>query len=516
MKIENVCIVGGGSSGWMTAAVLSKWLPKVKVTLVESPDIGTIGVGESTIGHFNKFLKMLDLKDEDWMPHCNATYKTSIKFTDFRESGSVFHYPFGRYDMTDAPLGMMTWFELAARDPENFPPESFAKFFHSSVDMIDANKITLEANKIRGFFPETDLAYHLDATAFGQFLKNRFCENVNHIQDTIKIISQEDNGNISQLGLESGLILQDFDLFIDCSGFKSMLLEGIMKEPFESFKDVLPNDRAVAAQIPYENKDTEMKSVTNCTALSSGWVWNIPLYHRIGTGYVYSSQYQSKESAEKEFRAHLGERGDYAVVKHIEIKNGIHKRAWVGNVVGVGLANGFIEPLESTGLMLTHETILYLVRTLMQRNCVVSQYNIDGFNFAVRDAMEGFRHFISLHYALSPRDDTPYWKAVSEREFDKTVAHYGSAKVMKANTSVDLAYRFNESMLLDENMGGLPYIVAGMGMNPINELEIVFRDAGTMIEGAAKTYFDHKAKNLEIIDTLDTHYQYLKKNIHKD
>lgn len=516
MKIENICVVGGGSSGWMTAAILQKWAPKIKVTLIESPHIGTIGVGESTIGHFNKFLKMLGLKDSDWMHRCNATYKTSIKFTDFREKGSVFHYPFGRYDMTDAPLGMMTWFELAARDPIKYPPETFAQFFHSSVDMIDANKITLEKDVIRGFFPETDLAYHIDATAFGQFLKERFCDDVTHIRDTIVDVKMTADGSVGCLLTDGGLQLEA-DLFIDCSGFRSMLLGNVMQEPFASFKTELPNDRAIATQIPYIDKDSEMASVTNCTALSSGWVWNIPLYHRIGTGYVYSSQFLSKEEAEAEFREHLGERGKDCEVRHIEIKNGIHERAWVKNVVGIGLANGFIEPLESTGLMLTHESLLFLVRTIIQRDGVVNQFNIDSFNFSVRDAMEGFRHFISLHYALSPRNDTPYWKHVTENvQFDEQMGMYNTPKTPHQNASIDMAYRFNTSMQLDEQMGGLPYIVAGHGMNPVNVLEISLNDRGPMLVGIEDKYVKQKAINKDVIDKLLTHYQHLKQFIHKD
>lgn len=512
MNIKTVCILGGGSSGWMTASILSKHAPWLKVVLVESEKIGTIGVGESTIGHINTFMRMLGLKDQDWMAECNATYKGSIKFTDFREKGSVFHYPFG--DFVNTQNEIMHWFKTAVE--KDLAPETFASFFRPAVQMIEQNKLTTTAGVIKSFDPDKHLAYHMDAGLFGEFLRKKFCQNVeHHIDDVVEVTSS--NKGIEKLITKS----KEFtaDLFIDCSGFKSRLLEGALSEPFISFKDSLINDKAIATHIPYIDKESEMELATNCTALSSGWVWNIPLYQHIGTGYVYSSKFATPEEAEAEFRQHLGKRGETAEVKHISIKNGIHKRAWVKNCVAVGLSNGFIEPLESTGLMLTHETILFLIRTLIQQKGRVTSFMRDSFNFAVRDTMEGFRQFIAMHYALSPRNDTPYWNYVTnEIEYDKPLAYFDSPENPRRNTMLDTAYRFMISGEVTDSMGGLPYIIAGMGLNPCSKLEQVIHNYDPSVENLEyyvyEMYQDRVKATNEAIQKLPSHYEYLKQNIY--
>jgi tryptophan halogenase len=410
----------------MTAAAIAKKLPNIKLTLIESPNIPTIGVGESTIGHINNFFALLDLKDEDWMPHCNATYKTSIKFIDFRENPKeephTFHYPFGIFDVSDKPRNVMDWFLYKAEHPE-LDPKNFAEFYHDAILMTDANKMTKnEDHLIRGFRFNQDTAYHMDATAFGVYLRDNICKpsGMTHILDEIVIddIEFKDNGKIAKIGTQNSGYLEA-DLFIDCTGFRSLLLEQVLGTEFISFHDTLLNDSAIATTIPYIDHDKEMENYTSCTAIESGWVWNIPLWHRIGTGYVYSSQFATKEEAEEQFRRHLksnrmifpdATRADEAEFRHIKIKHGVHKQAWNKNVVGIGLANGFIEPLESTGLMLTHEAIIKLVALLKMRNGHVTKYDVDLFNGAFQDQIMGFKDFISNHYALSYRNDTPYWQ----------------------------------------------------------------------------------------------------------
>ena len=175
MKVESVVIVGTGSSGWMTAALLSKMCPHLEIAIVEDPDGKPVGVGESTLGHFNLFLKLLDLKDEDWMPACNATYKNSIRFTNFREGkGEKFEYPFTtKWDQMFAPNGINTWSQWALMDPENFPPESFAELFTDNTFLAKYNRQTRdEENKLRSYNFNYDTAYHLDADLFGQYLRD--------------------------------------------------------------------------------------------------------------------------------------------------------------------------------------------------------------------------------------------------------------------------------------------------------------------------------------------------------
>lgn len=533
MKIKKVVIVGGGSSGWMTAAAICKQLPEIDLTLIESPNIPIIGVGESTIGHINEFLNLLGLKDEDWMPHCNGTYKTSIKFIDFRENPKEqphkFHYPFGLFDFTDKPRSIMDWFlnKLHNKEIDN---SNFAEFFHDSILMTDKNKMTKnEDGKVRGFDFRTDTAYHMDATLFGIYLRDNLClpNGMKHILDNVTGFSKKENGELSHITTENSGNLEA-DLFIDCTGFKSLLLEQAMGVEFMSFHDTLLNDSAIATIIPYIDKDMEMENYTSCTAIEAGWVWNIPLWNRIGTGYVYSSKFATKEEAEEQFRKHLAsnrmifpdaERAAKAEFRHIKIKHGVHKRAWEKNVIGVGLSNGFIEPLESTGLMLTHECITKVISLLKMRDQTVTKFDVDTFNYAFLEQILGFKEFISQHYALSMRDDTPYWKHVTENVNYSEAMNNFQPVILGANQ--DLANRLYRSRVFDNyGMSGIIYIAAGMGYNPVDSSKVEYQnlkynETNDMHKEVYSNWLEHKREVLEHIETLETHHKFLERTIHK-
>lgn len=535
-NIKSICIVGGGSSGWMTAAGIARMLPNIKLTLVESPNIPTIGVGESTIGHINQFLTMIGIKDEDWMPHCNATYKTSIKFIDFRENPTedphTFHYPFGLLDFSDKPRQVMEWF-LAAADRGDIDPSNFAEFYHDAVLMTNKNKLTKNEDfRIRGFNFNRDTAYHMDATLFGEWLRDNLClpSGMTHVIDTVDRVIQKGDDGIEKIITKEGKHIHA-DLFIDCSGFRSILLDQTLNEPFVSFHDTLHNDRAVATVIPYIDKQAEMENYTSCTAIDAGWVWNIPLWNRIGTGYVYSSKFATEEEAEAQFRKHLksnrmifsdAERADTCELRHIKIRHGVHKRAWVKNVVGIGLANGFIEPLESTGLMLTHEGIVKLVSTLIMRKGKVSKYDVDLFNFGFQEQIMGFKDFISQHYALSMRSDTPYWKEVSgNTTYSRTMTSVANLAGLNhdVQSSTDLGYRLHRSRNFDTSMGGIIYIAAGMGYNPVESNYLRHSDIGMMESTEVRkpvydAWLQHKQEVLQHIETLPTHYEFLQTTIY--
>ena len=536
-NVKSICIVGGGSSGWMTAAGITRLCPNIKLTLVESDVIPTIGVGESTIGHINQFLVMLGLQDEDWMAACNATYKTSIKFIDFRENPKEephkFHYPFGIFDFTDKPRGPMEWF-LARADNPAIDPQNFAEFYHDAILMTDQNKMTRnEDHRVRGFNFAEDTAYHMDAALFGNWLRDNVClpAGMTHLIDTVEHVVQREDNSVEKIITKDGNHIHA-DLFIDCSGFKSILLDQTLNEPFISFNDTLLNDRAVATVIPYIDQEAEMENYTSCTAIEAGWVWNIPLWNRIGTGYVYSSKHATEAEAEAQLRRHLksnrmmfpdADRADACEFRHIKIRHGVHERAWEKNVVGIGLANGFIEPLESTGLMLTHEGIVKLCSTLLMRDGVVSNYDVDLFNYGFQEQIMGFKDFISQHYALSLRNDTAYWKEVSgstkySRAMNSTINLAGLDHDVKSST--DLGFRLHRSRQFDNNMGGIIYIAAGMGYNPIEANFIRYQDRKVNESPAIRrpvydAWLKHRDEVLEHIKTLPTHYQFLKDNIYR-
>lgn len=523
-QINSICIAGGGSAGWMTAALLSKKCKNIKITLIESPNVPTIGVGESTLGHINKFLNMLELKDEDWMKQCNATYKSSIKFTDFRKPGTYFHYPFGEYDLSLTKNGIMDWFLHQAYNNNQDPVTDFAEFFIPQTLMTDRNKMSRnEYESIPGFSFPYHTAYHMDAEKFGQFLKNNIClpNGVSHIQDTIVDINLTNDGEISSIITENGLTLTA-DLYIDCTGFKKLLIEKTLGGEFIEFKDTLLNDRAIATKIQYIDKETEMHSVTNCTAIECGWVWDIPLYHRRGSGYVYSSKFSTQEQAEKDFKKHLalriGNKVEDLKFNHIKIRHGIQREPWLKNVCSIGLALGFIEPLESTGLLTTHENVIRLVSTLQRRNGYVNQLDKDGWNFAAREEMEGFKQFVSVHYGLSEREDTPYWKHVTNN-INYVKNHLDLIPEFRYN-NLGMIYDLNQTLhLSSETPDGKTFIIAGMGLNPMSNAvamlnEYRFPDVNNVWTGVVSDYKSRREKLIKHIDTLPTHYQFLKENIY--
>ena len=471
MKIQNIVIVGGGSAGWMSAAAIAYKCPNINLTLIESPKIGNVGVGESTLGHINKYMDLLDLKDEEWMKECSATYKTSIQFTDFKEKGYTFQYPFGNYKAYKEELG--DFFEVQKTYP-NITDLDFARSHSINALMAERNKMWSDRIDECGYDPKWDVAYHMDADAFGQYLKNRYCSKVRHIQDEVVRFQKDDDGNIERLMTEDGVVLSA-DLFIDCTGFASVLIEKTMGVEFQKFK-TLPNDSAVAARIPYENEEdkrNKMSCVTDCKALSSGWIWDIPLWSRLGTGYVYSSQFQTSVSAEEEFRQETGWDGE---VRHIKFRHGKHKKAWHKNVVAIGLSYGFIEPLESTGLLTTHENIMCLIHHLTMRSGYINQFSKDSFNRTADDSIQGLSDFVAIHYGMSMREDTPYWKYVTNK------------------------IKYNET----EEHEGLVYIATGMGIKrPVNRTFL------------PENITDH-IKDLEhLVQQMPHHYDFLKENIYK-
>ena len=382
MKNEKIIIVGGGSAGWMTAATLVKAFPQKDIILIESPNIKTVSVGESTLGHINHWLDFLDIKDEDFMPFTKASYKLSIRFEDFYKKGDGgFHYPFGEILENNFIGTKETWFYKK----KFFPKTSLSDYANNlSINMMLVNNNVLfknENKEIPLFDFKYHVAYHFDAIKFAEWLKEYYCKpkGVKHIVEEIKTIQTNEEG-IKTLNNKHSA-----DLFIDCTGFKSLLLGKTLKEPFCDYSNLLPNNKAWATSIPYKNKEKELKPYTNCTAIENGWVWNIPSWDKIGTGYVYSDKYVSDGTALLEFKKHLDKKGfDYShsEFNNIDMKVGIHKRLFVKNVCAIGLAAGFIEPLESNGLLSVHEFLLNLVNVLERGN--ISQWNRDNFNYSCK------------------------------------------------------------------------------------------------------------------------------------
>ena len=372
MQVKDIVIVGGGSSGWMTAAALDVLCPHVNVTLIEDPNQGVIGVGESSLQQIRRFISLLGLKDSDWMKDIGATYKTAISFNDFWKKGESWLYPFGSPDEMESKVPWMAWFVLNATKPEKYTNDTFATTFNPVASLTKYNKLTYDTTYWK---PWVDTAYHIDAIKFGQWLKNNVCKRVKHITGTVTGVIKKENGDIDCVVYKGKTL--SADLFVDCSGFKSLLLGEAMGVPFESFHyrdgGCLLNDKAISISVPHENPEKEVTNTTNCTALDNGWVWDVPLWERGGLGYVYSSDFISEDEAILELYNYLcrtrgKSRADKVNYKTIPFKMGKHKKSFVGNVIAVGLSNCFVEPLESTGLLVTHEQVIRLCNALSGRN----------------------------------------------------------------------------------------------------------------------------------------------------
>jgi tryptophan halogenase len=368
----------------------------------------------------------------------------------------------------------------------------------------------------------------MDAALFGQWLKNNICipAGMTYYSDECSEFVRDSNtGELDYIKTEKSGNLKA-DLFIDCTGFRSLLLEQTMGSEFYSFKPYgLKNDRAVATIIPYIDKEKEMESVTNCTAIDNGWVWNIPLWNRIGTGYVYSSDYATEQEAEEQFRKHLAsnrmvcqdaDRAKNAQFRHIKIRHGCHKHAWIKNVLGVGLSNGFIEPLESTGLLLTHFTITKMIAALQMREGHITCLDIDMFNNAVFTEVNTFKDFVAQHYALSNRDDTQYWKDAKNNTQYSEHLRDGIKDPWSTYNGMSNSIYINRD--INQDIGGILYIFAGMGYNPETKQHMNYVGHTAVEEfckEVAKNHWEErKAATLAKIAKLPSHYQFLEENIY--
>ena len=512
MKMNKIIILGGGSAGWMTAATMIKTFPDKEIILIESPNAPTVGVGESTIGGIRDWTKYLGIDDKEFLKHTDGSYKLSIKFTDFYRKGTEFHYPFGQPVIDGNHAKLNDWWFKKFLKPKT-PNSDYAECHFPQMALVNNNKLDYNKDNIIPFDFHKNTAYHFDATKFGVWLKEHYClpRGVKHIEEDIKDIKSDENGIVSLNGHSA-------DLFIDCTGFKSLLLDKTINEPFESYNDLLPNNSAWATKIEYNDKEKEIKPYTNCTAINNGWVWNIPLWSRIGTGYVYSDKFVSDEEALKEFKEYLGR--DDLEFKNIKMRVGIHERVFVKNVCAIGLSAGFIEPLESNGLYTVHDFLLKLVKVLKRGNDI-SQFDRDTFNISAKARFRTFAEFVALHYALSHRDDTPYWREIKEKQFDKTM-NIDYTRFIAGFTNLIINRMVQKKYYLDE---GISCIATGLNYFPLYIQDVLGYECQPKYDlNKTKENILDNMKHLDLqknrwydsVKNEKSLYDYLKDNIHND
>lgn len=422
--VEKVVIVGGGTAGWMAATYLqASFGDRVAVTLVESPRVGTIGVGEATFSTVRHFFDYIGLAETEWMPRCNATYKLGIRFEDWREPGHHFYHPFERTRTVDGFTIADWWLKVggaefdresfviphlcdAKKAPKQLDGRLFEESLHDGGDR--ARRTTMEQQDTQ--FP---YAYHFDADLLAKYLAEvGAARGIQRVVDHVVEVRQDERGWISHVVTAEHGDLHG-DLFLDCTGFRGMLIDKVMDEPFESYQEFLPNNRAVALRVPADAEKDGIRPYTTATARDAGWIWTIPLFERNGTGYVYSDEFCSPEEAEATLRAFVGPDADDLPANHIQMRIGRHRNSWVRNCVAIGLASGFVEPLESTGIFFIQHGIEQLVRHFPDDNW--DSDIIAAYNQRVGRCLDGVRDFLVLHYRGAARADTPYWKATNDR-----------------------------------------------------------------------------------------------------
>lgn len=404
-----ILIVGGGTAGWMTAALLvNAWGSKgTQITLLESDSIGIIGVGEGATPKMRRFFQTLGLADHEWMPACNATYKCGIRFPQWstRPGYESYYHPF--FTMSD-DASIRAFHHNVTLRQRNVDVQANPDWFF--VSNWVAKKRCAPLPDPRSQF-QTDYAYHFDARLIGDFLRQwSTARGVQHIVDTVTRVTQLENGDIAGVETEQhGAISADF--FVDCTGFANLLSGKTLGVPFMSYKPWLFNDRAVAMPTPLDSPDT-LPSETVSTAMKCGWVWKIPLTNRYGNGYVYSSDYIDETAAEQELRGHLQLRDDSVQARHLKMRVGRLARSWERNCVAVGLAQGFIEPLEATALMIVQDTIEHFISSFGGARDPERQRT--AFNDKINRIYDSIRDYIQMHYKLNTREDTAYWIAARE------------------------------------------------------------------------------------------------------
>ncbi|AOT07922.1 tryptophan halogenase family protein [Pseudoalteromonas luteoviolacea] len=401
--IKKIVIVGGGTAGWLAANHLGKRFfgSETEVKLIESANIPTIGVGEGTVPMMRQTLEYFGIDEGEFIKECNVAFKQGISFENWMapSNGNIHQY-YHPFDFFSSELGLVkAWLNQQSKT-------NFADFVGFQSTLCDHNlspKLITQPQ----YDGAASYAYHLDAGAFSELLKNHALSQLGvfHQYSDLEEVVMCDDGEVAHLVTDAGI--EKADLYIDCTGFKSLLLGKAMKVPFVPKGDVLFADKALAVQVPY-GENEQIPSYTRSTAQSAGWIWDIGLYNRKGIGHVYSSHHTTQEQAYAELESYIGTDLDKLNVRTIDMHVGYRSKAWSKNCVALGLSQGFVEPLEATGLLVFDVTAKMLAETLPTSKVafdVVSPH----FNDTVTNMWNKVIDFIKLHYCISDREDSAFW-----------------------------------------------------------------------------------------------------------
>jgi len=415
---QRIVIVGGGTAGWLTAAYLSRALPAADrpdgwtITLVESAEIGTIGVGEGSFPSLRSTLATLGRSEAEFLRASDATFKQGVRFVGWAggptpgSNADDYFHPFNLPFGGDAPGLLPYWLDSAA-DPAR---PSYADAVTVQERLIRADKGP-KRREDPDFSGPMNYAYHFDAGKLAAWLRGVSTANgVTRVEGTVATVARHPDGDIASLALSDGRVV-DGDFFIDCSGFRALLIGDTLGAPFTSVEDVLFNDRAIAMQVPDERPGQPIAPYTRATAHEAGWIWDIGLPTRRGTGCVYSSRHMSDDEAERVIRRYAGPQGETLNARLLKFRTGYRERQWIGNTVAIGLSAGFFEPLESTGIMLIEVAARMVAETLGGATDKAARAGAErAFNRHMAARFAAIAEFLKLHYCVSRRADTAYWR----------------------------------------------------------------------------------------------------------
>ena len=448
-SIREVVIVGGGTAGWMAAAAFSRFLNNgyTRTTLIESEEIGTIGVGEATIPPLISFNELLGINENEFVAATKATFKLGIEFVNWGTIGKRYFHPFGTLGQD---LQGIQFHQLYLRERERRPVPDISAW---SMSAMTAAKGKFVRPGRAAQYPLTALlyAFHFDAGLYARFLR-RFAEGSGVQRIEGKIVDVElrsEDGFVKSIKLADGRTVEG-ELFIDCSGFRGLLIEQALKTGYDDWTKWLPCDRAIAAPCSYSGQPDPF---TRSTAHCSGWQWRIPLQHRMGNGHVYCSDFISDDEAEQVLRSNLeGELlGD---PRRLSFTTGRRKLAWNRNVVTLGLSGGFVEPLESTSIHLIQAGISRLITLFPDLR--FNPIERDTYNQQMQSVFEWVRDFVILHYKATQRDDSEFWKRCGAMDVPDTLEERIEHFRNKGRVSADSVELFTTpswvSVMLGQNI----------------------------------------------------------------
>ena len=495
MAIKNIVIVGGGTAGWMAAAALSR-LTKNKalaITLIESEAIGTVGVGEATIPPFVEFNDLLGIDEREILSAIQGTFKLGIQFVNWGNQGDSYIHPFGAYGYNMEGVSFHHVWHRSREAGDKRPIQAF------NVETMAAyfGRFSRTEDHPRDDLPPVNYAYHIDAGKYAQFLRKHAEANgvVRREGKVDDVMLDSETGFVTSVKMDNGDTVEG-DLFVDCSGFRGLLIEQALETGYEDWTHWLPCDRAVA--LPCNRDDGSPPApYTRATAHSAGWQWQVPLQHRNGNGHVYCSQFMEADEAHDILVSNLAGKPT-AEPNHLRFLTGRRKKFWNKNVVALGLSAGFMEPLESTSIHLINTGVNKLISVLSLDG--ITQNQEDTFNRLTNKEYERIRDFLILHYHQTNRDDSEFWNYCRTMSVPDSLSE--KMELFRTNGQI---FR-EEDELFTETSWAAVMMGQGLHMQGNNAF------AATLEMAKLKPELDEMEKSIRfLVGQMPSHHEYLKK-----